>query len=271
MSELFSGKEISAAKALKGVILKGKNAAQFSLKGCPTHYVGDRNAKTVFVNLNPGGKAKDNDNMFEQMRLIYKWKTFQDFEDWYHLKCQCKLMPVGLGLFDVKTAVFLSQWDGCGIEFPKVFPQDENTFAVANLLALQQKLQLELFPYASASFESVNPARMSDVFPCVDTLFDEIFSCKRDFVIFGSGKFETIFKEYNKNGGKYNIKFVKAFGPKALGTINSYCTAIKITLGKKEQKALIARTFASHALPWAYDLMREYGEWCHKCFCSIKP
>ena len=47
LTELYEGKEISCAKDLQAVI-------EISAKGLPQHFVGDRNAKTVFVQLNPG-------------------------------------------------------------------------------------------------------------------------------------------------------------------------------------------------------------------------
>ena len=51
LTELYEGKEITCAKELQSVL-------EVSTKGLPQHFVGDRNAKTVFVQLNPGKNVK---------------------------------------------------------------------------------------------------------------------------------------------------------------------------------------------------------------------
>lgn len=67
LTELYEGKEISCAKNLQAVI-------EISAKGLPQHFVGDRNAKTVFVQLNPGQDVKKADDDFNTVTAEYDRK-----------------------------------------------------------------------------------------------------------------------------------------------------------------------------------------------------
>ena len=141
------------------------------------------------------------------------------------------------------------------------------------------KLQLELIPYASREFKNVKPSKMHFLFPYVETLFDEIFSYERNYVIFCSDFFEKLFKKYSKDrGGQGCIQFEGLDNKPYMQLFKkidkngkeketkAYCTPIKITYNKgkamKSIHAVIAHTFPNKALPNAYDKMQEYGKFC---------
>lgn len=69
-----------------------------------------------------------------------------------------------------------------------------------------------------------------------------------------------LFKKIDKNGKEKETK--------------AYCTPITITYNKgvamKSIHAVIAHTFPNNALPNAYDKMKEYGEFCFKCYNDYK-
>ena len=83
--------------------------------------------------------------------------------------------------FDIKQAQFLYPWKDSEITFPKYFPSDQSTYLDAKEAVLMQKLQLELVPYCSRTF-AIN--KINPLISYVETLFDEIASCNRKYVIF---------------------------------------------------------------------------------------
>lgn len=273
LSCLFNGNEMAKAKSLFGVILSGGKPAKFSTKGCPTHYGGKRDAATVFVNLNPGGDADINDCMFQKMKSQNNWSSFNDLISWYHKKCQVQSGCTIVDVFDLKTAVFLSQWPNCGIAFPQGFPNDKATFCRANEMALQQKLQLELLPYCSSSFHGIDKNRITELFPFLETVLEEIFVHPREYVIFASGKFEELFKAYNKWPNKQYDIDLTSHSKKSItlsANMNGSCHVIYLKHGAdKSQKAIIAHTFPSYALPNSHTLMSKYGKECYDEF--LKP
>ncbi|WP_294746332.1 hypothetical protein [uncultured Prevotella sp.] len=139
-----------------------------------------------------------------------------------------------------------------------------------------KKLQLELIPYASREFKKVEKEKMHFLFPYVETLFDEIFSKERNYVIFCSDFFDTLFRMYSDDTG-YTGSIVfgdKEEWPFFQNDRKACCTPIKITYNKGKAMtsihAVIAHTFPNKALPNAYDKMQKYGELCFKCYDDYK-
>ena len=142
------------------------------------------------------------------------------------------------------------------------------------------KLQLELIPYASREFKNIKDDKLKFLFPYIETLFDEIFSYERNYVIFCSDFFEKLFKKYSKTmADRGCIQFEgldnKLPMPKQLfKKSNAFCTPIKIKYDKGKAMttihAVIAHTFPNKALPNAYDKMKEYGEFCFEEYNKYK-
>lgn len=142
------------------------------------------------------------------------------------------------------------------------------------------KLQLELIPYASREFKNIKDDKLKFLFPYIETLFDEIFSYERNYVIFCSDFFEKLFKKYSKTmADRGCIQFEgldnKLPMPKQLfKKSNAFCTPIKIKYDKGKAMttihAVIAHTFPNKALPNAYDKMQKYGEFCFNCYNDYK-
>ena len=181
--------------------------------------------------------------------------------------------------FDIKQAAFLKAWGkNSGIEIQDPFPSKDDRDGLRKVKqnVLMQKLQLELIPYASREFKNVKPSKMHFLFPYVETLFDEIFSHERNYVIFCSDFFETLFRMYSDDTG-YTGSIV--FGKKEEWPLfqknrKAYCTPITITYNKgvamKSIHAVIAHTFPNKALPNAYDKMQEYGKFCFEEYNKYK-
>ncbi len=143
-----------------------------------------------------------------------------------------------------------------------------------------QKLQLDLIPYASREFKKVEKEKMHFLFPYIDSLFGEIFSCERKYVMFCSDFFDTLFRMYSDDkeytgsiefGDKKDMVLFQKDNKKDR---KAYCTPIKITYNKGKAMtsihAVIAHTFPNKALPNAYDKMKEYGEFCFNCYNDYK-
>ena len=273
--ELYNGGAtpgvIQDALGLDGLVQAKPGQTSFATKAIPGYYVGDRKAKTVMVMLNPGMDVDvANNNLMSDILKrsmtnagdvvnYHKWSADYGHIDKYRQDN-----------FDLKQAFFLHYWIDTGINLPKTLsaqPKSNSQILLdAKEAVLTQKLQLELIPYASSSFGSFAKGKIFSVFPFVETLFDEIFSHNREYVIFCSRKFERVFKEYNKeNPGTINFKGTakrKING----GKISGSCTKICIHHNNNSLNAIIANTFPSQSLPNAYGLMEEYGKFCFNVF-----
>jgi len=273
LAELYNGGdnqgEIQEALALNGLIQAKPWQTSFATKALPGYYAGDRKAKTVMVMLNPGmdvDKANENlkcDICKRSMKNAGDIAAFHKWcENYGHID-RCRLDN-----FDLKQAFFLHKWPKTDITFPANLctnsKSNKQILLDAKEAVLTQKLQLELIPYASSSFSRFDKNKIDLVFPFVDTLFDEIFSHDRNYVIFCSRKFEHVLKKYDKKH-KGTICFKGTYSQQIKSSkITGSCTKIQIHYNNKSLDAMIANTFPHQALPNAYDLMEEYGTFCYK-------
>ena len=275
IEERLAGKEISAALKLGAIIKPQASAAHhFSTKGLPLYFCGDRSAKTVMVNLNPGKDAQISDDEWDKATVKFRKSSVEAFVgDFTNVRRDANddvdpKNPNKLRYdeFDVKQAAFLSSWENNGINLPQNLDWSDRDICIeAKTKVISDKLQLELIPYASAKFD-INTQQFKLLSPFVDTLLNEIFSREREYVIFASAVFEKIFKHYNKIcPATFVLSDVrKTIAPlKADGKLKGKCRIVKINYGGKTQKALIAHTFPSQALCRAFDLMQNYGEFCY--------
>lgn len=277
LMELYNGGdnqgEIKNALALNGLIQAKPGQTSFATRALPGYYAGDRKAKTVMVMLNPGMDVDEaNDNLMYDI-CKRSMKNAADIEN-YHKWCveYGHIDRSRLDNFDLKQAFFLHKWKDTGISLPNNLcvnsKNDKDTLLNAKEAVLTQKLQIDLIPYASSSFSAFNKKMLSLTVPFVETLFDEIFSQDRNYVVFCSKKFEAVFKEYNKvHQGA--IDFVATESQIIPGSkINGSCSIVLIHHQNKTVKALIANTFPNQALPNAYHLMEKYGDFCYQQYCQ---
>ena len=270
IAELQSNNEISAAIELSAII-KPQDAEseshRFSTRGVPHYYYGKREKATVVVNLNPGKAAKIADKEFENVPEEYKRQPTDLFIENYHKEQRTYVLKVeNADSFDVKQAAFLTPWEDNGIDLPQNPDwNDKETRNIAAKRVIDNKLQLELVPYASAKFDFSSRC-VELLFPYVDTILDEIFAQERKYIIFASSKFEHIFKHYNKvhpNTFDFSRPIKQSDSPlKEGGSLYGQCRVIFINYNGETRPALIAHTFPSQALGRAYKLMQKYGKFC---------
>lgn len=271
--ELQGENEISAAIELSAII-KPQDAEseshRFSTRGVPHYYYGKREKATVVVNLNPGKAAKIADKEFENAPEEYRRQPTDLFIENYHKEQRTYALKAKIAdSFDVKQAAFLTAWEENGIDLPRNPDwNDKETRTVAAKRVIDNKLQLELVPYASAKFD-FNSRNVNLLFPYVDMILDEIFAQERKYIIFQSAKFEKIFKDYNKaHPNTFTLLPLDDDNNRVLlkegGTLHGRCRVVKINYNGKTCNALIAHTFPNQGLSRAYDLMQKYGKFCYE-------
>ena len=288
----FRGTISDAENLNKRLGIDGDAERQLSTKGRPGYYTGDRKAKTVFVNLNPGVNAEKREKESENN----EFKDFLSNQFVGGINSKEDLIKAAITMsnkfgeivyanteltpdpFDIKTAFFLKGWKDSDISLDINLEDTKNKEAnnkvrIAWRNVIKQKLQLELIPYASQAFKSIPKKKMGAILPYVDVLFDEIFSEDRKYIIFASRIFVNIFKCYNElseTGNKIdfivpNHKFDKISyvygGETKTCAFKWSCGVVAINYHGERRKALIANTFPIRALSYGY--MEEYGK---KCF-----
>lgn len=276
LTERFYGKPIEGATTLYDL-------ADFSTKGLPGYYGGDRDAQTVFVQLNPGINADLADAKWDFDTKYFNRDSIESFIRDYKnsIKDGAKNDRMRFDAFDVKQAAFLYNWPNSGINFPKIdwtpkTDKDKYIKSVAWLeakeIVLQKKLQLELVPYASNEFK-IKYDQLNLLLPYIETILDEIFRVERTYVIFGSSIFDDLFKSYNQ---KHHDTFID-LTPKQSVSLNikkkdgsawanlNY-KVVCINYDGKKQKALIAHTFPKQNLGIAFNVMQKYGKKCWEAF-----
>ena len=310
--EQFKNCKIKEAEELSKNLFDTPN--ELSSHGLPGYYTGNRDAKTVMVMLNPGSDVISQDNPFvTEMALERIMKELginnpSSSDDFVNLYVQGSNNygdidkddkgKIRIDNFDIKQAAFLKAWDKdkSEVDIPDKFPDmfknlpsklskkekedRDDLLRETKQKVLMSKLQLELIPYASREFKNIKDDKLKFLFPYIETLFDEIFSYERNYVIFCSDFFEKLFKKYSKTmADRGSIQFEgldnKLPMPKQLfKKSNAFCTPIKIKYNKGKAMtsihAVIAHTFPNKALPNAYDKMKDYGEFCFEEYNKYK-
>jgi len=297
----LDGNPIEAAAKLAPLAKDGQGF-QFSTLGMPTYFTGNRDAKTVFVQLNPGMKADWADERWDFDTRDFRESNFA--EDYIKSRENYGLNDrFRYDSFDVKQAAFLYGWRDSGIQFKEGIEWDpikdkksnkndeekakdredlaklrQTSWLYAKERVLMDKLQLELIPYASRKF-AINMENISLLDEYVEIMMQEIFRVPRTYVIFGGDVFEKIFKRYRNNnqGNTFWIEdlakkesivttnFIKSDGDPWKAALNYKVIMIHYP-GKEPQKAIIAHTFPNQALGNAFNIMYEYGKACHDAF-----
>ena len=152
----------------------------------PQFFVGNPDAKTVLVMLNPRAEERP------------EFKTWEDYKEYYIDFGKNKYKnKTGYSKFDLKQISFLRAFD----EKFDIFHFNDDKYH--NLEAvIDKKLQLELIPYASKNFNA-NLIGRENIKPFLYRLLDIISEHKREHVIFCGSVFRDIFlKGKNEQGQK---------------------------------------------------------------------
>lgn len=288
LKEILTYGEIISAKSLE-------KEFGVSIRCIPTYFTGDREADTIFVNLNPGGNPEDYcaKRRFELEKSFWN-NNLQGFIGFVNdfARRFGEIDENRLGAFDLKQAAFLEPWQNSGIKkvvglqydtiCDKEKEEKELLLKQAKKNVLMQKLQLELMPYSSRTFAGIKKGNEQLLFPYLESLLKEVFRKKRKYVIFASRVFESLMRQYKDYCQKrFEISLcdeleplqnLKKIDKKSLkyedSSIKFSCTPIEIKYQEKKQKAIIANTFANRGLANAFGLMNQYGKFCYDVFAD---
>lgn len=274
LTELFNGRPVSEAIRLPKKL-------HFSTRGLPQHFIGNRKAKTVLVMLNPGLDSKKADKCFLCMTCHYNRKNAPTFIRYYirEKERSGNMDRMRLDPFDLKQAAFLLTWKGSGIGLPRSFTgikdkDSEKTRRDAKEAVLMNKLQLELIPYCSSTFDSKqfriagNPYKT--LIPFLRTILDEIVSRERKYVVFCSAVFEPLFREYeHQHPGTFSGLDEKPVS-KRIAKYSGRCRVVCIHYNNRDQMAIIAHTFPSHSFSGGGLNMVKYGKFCFQQYQKAK-
>lgn len=271
LKELYNGGNLNGVISSASALNKAQfNNTPFSTQWLPRHFTGDRSSKTVIVMLNPKLDVNKQNNIQTALsKLKINTGSLNSFISSYKNSNKDFGKLSKGSAFDVKQARFLAPWNS--ICFPSQFPSNTKTYPQAKEAVLLNKLQLELIPYGSNTFV-IDKNKINIVKPYVDTLFGEIFSQKRQYIIFCGNVFEDIFDLYKSQGGTTTIKSIsQKTGPtitisKTGKEIKSHCHVIEINYNNNTYRALIANSFAHRRLNGT--AMSNYGKFCYDTYIS---
>lgn len=242
----------------------------------PMYFSGNFEAQTVFVMLNPGSGINNNYSFAVNEKC--KYSSVDDFIQNYidkHINYG-KNDAARLDNFDLKQAAFLVNFEDSGINIPNflVDLKNHDLKLRAKEAVLMNKLQLELIPYHSSTFEGLlvnekTAIKNYELFvPHINRLLDTICSFERKYVIFGAKQFYFLFQAHNHNKtDSVRFKLNKTY--KIEGLKNSVnISLIEISHKGHLVKAIIPHSFPRRDLPNAYEKMSKYGSLCYEEYLS---
>jgi hypothetical protein len=253
----------------------------------PHYPTANFDAKTVFVHLNPGaglGNINSEDEYYSQtwdkQRNAdgYKLSSNASIEEWINAYSESWknyahyrfVVKNEFDNFDYKQACFLLHWENSGIDLIKGNLKDREIQQTNSVNVINQKLQLELFPYGSNTIDTNKIVKAfelepSIIAPYIENLLDTIVLHPRKYVLFGSRIFSYLFKIYHQK--VQTIIEIEEVEQKFTGITKNSLAFSFVRLNWKNQQinAGIAHSFPRRDLPNAYDKMADYGKlsWEH--------
>ncbi len=163
------------------------------------------------------------------------------------------------------------QWKDSGIELKNGDLKDRAIQQFNSVNVLNQKLQLELFPYGSNTIDTTKILKAFELEPIIITpylekLLDTLILHPRKYVLFGSRIFSSLFKIYHQK--VQPIIDVEEVEKKFTGITKNSLAFSFVRLNWKNQQinAGIVHSFPRRDLPNAYDKMADYGKLCWEDF-----
>ena len=276
---------ISLSRDLTNLVKSPMYFNHFSEPHYPTF---NQDAKTVFVHLNPGaglGNINSEDEYYAQtwdkLRYadIYKLSSNTSTQEWINAYSESWknyahdrfVIKNEFDNFDYKQACFLLHWENSGIDLIKGNLKDREIQRKNTVNVINQKLQLELFPYASNTIDTNKIVKAFDLEPSIisahiENLLDVIILHPRKYVLFGSRIFSSLFKIYHQK--VQPIFDLNEVEQKFTGITKNSLAFSFVRLKWKNQQinAGIAHSFPRRDLPNAYDKMAYYGKRCWEDF-----
>ena len=264
----------------------------FSHTNKPHHAVSNLDAPTVFVHLNPGSYTGDTsspekfyaekwnkDYFFKENELPHSAgldEVISAYKKWRMEYAHNRFIKNNeIDNFDLKQACFLLHWPNSGIDLKKEDLKDRNTQRHNIVNVIDQKLQLELFPYASSEIDTHSIVQALEkkpdiIAPYIENLFNIIVQHPRRYVLFGSRLYQSVFRTYHSK--IQSIIDFEESEQRFSGITQNRLSFSFMRLNWKGTKLNIgiAHSFARRDLPNAFDKMANYGQLCYEHFIKCE-
>jgi hypothetical protein len=243
-------KQLASGGELLGALeLASATGEPFSARALPQFFTGDLDARFVLVHLNPKQHdtawAEDypKASAFDEYVLAQRWFG----RDHYGPDASAWHTP-----FDHKQIRFLQPFGL--IEFV-LHDQGARPAALINLeRVVDEKLQLELIPYASSAFRTGRLRRILGILePHYERMVSVIAAAPRDYIIFCGSIFEDLLDRHIVDRRPYAFLLKKADG--TLMRQTSRFSLITLRTPNGRIRAGIAHSWARQGIP-----MRAYAE-----------
>ena len=254
------------------------NGIYFENNVFPMYFNGNLKSNTVLIMLNPGFEDRTF-SFFKSVKKQYK-KSLEDYlKDYIHsipFKASEEDEFNRIDNFDTKQAAFLYHFDNKGFDLPLNFWKTKENLKIAKRDQMLNKLQLEFIPYCSKTFKGLfdTEKKAKQNYKFIEKyllrLLDTIQSYPRENILFCSKQFYFLLQaavETPLFKDKIVFEETKSL---LIGNLNLRFNKISILYNNKTIKAGIAHSFASQALPNAYEKMAEYGKFCYENLHSNK-
>ena len=244
VDEVLAGGEVSRAVEL------GKSTGlTFQTRQFPMYFTGDFAAPLVLVHLNP---------KFSKQMDHPEFRNFAEYVDNHrrfgHLHWE--MDPRYKGQFDQKQVRFLKPFDV--IDFlDESDPRHKRTNPAR---VIDQKLQLELVPYASPDFPT-HRFSLEDLRPHFERVLGVIAAFPRDYVLFCGAVFDDLLDRSDLNINRDPHQFHLPIKSGDMSKGKYHFSNVSIPYEGSTIHAGVARSFATMGLP-----MHAYGVKCHELY-----
>ncbi len=232
----------------------GENFCPYTM---PMFFTGNLDADFVLVHLNPKGPSK--------CTPAEDFKKFSNFEEYLHWHASFGYVNYIMNKrhkspFDAKQIRFINPFDVIPFEDEgEDSKQGEDSVRSRNLQrVMDEKLQLELIPYASPSFNT-NLFKPEHIEPHIERILFTISRRHRKYTLFCGKIFEILFAKSTKYTSailpSHTFHLTKNNGLPTKNTASF--TPVTLKYQDIEIRAGIANSFAQQGIP-----MQEYGKQC---------
>lgn len=246
VDEILAGKEVRGA-----VELTANTGLPFQTRQFPMYFTGDFSAQLVLVHLNP---------KFSTQMDKPGYCDFDEYLDGHrrfgHLHWE--MDPTYKSQFDQKQVRFLRPFGA--IDF--LDDADPRHTRTNPARVIDQKLQLELVPYASPDFPA-HRFSLDDLRPHFERVLGVISAFPRRYVLFCGAVFDELLERSDLNVTRESHKFhlpIKS-GENSKGEY--HFSNVALPYRGTVLHAGVARSFATQGLP-----MRAYGIKCHELYAN---
>jgi hypothetical protein len=248
VSEVLAHRPVSRAVAFSETI-----GIRFESKQFPMYFTGAFDAPIVLVHLNPKLSTRMEDQGFT---------TFEEYIDGHRRFGQ---------LHWENDATYRSAFDRKQVRFLRPFgvidfldDTDPPRSRINPARAIDQKLQLELIPYATPDFPT-SRFTVRDLSPHFRRVLDVITAYPRQYVLFCGAVFEKLLEQsgYEMEWDHHAFRLPLVAG--GMSKSPYHFSNVSINYGGGRVRAGVARSFAIPGIP-----MSHYGERCHQFYDGWK-